>query len=166
MAAIVQPAGTGRGARPAPGAKALERNRHLDVVRGVALAHGQDRQPRLGARLHPRPHLERRLQARARLPLAAAARLDACEQALVVAGIVGDVAAAAQDGQDGLGQVHRQLARDDVEGGRAAGRQDDRRAGEQTLAIAGDRQRPSRAASARRRSSASCAESPLICSPS
>jgi hypothetical protein len=59
---------------------------HLNVVRRVALAHRQDRERRLGAGLHARPHLERWLQALAHLPLAAAAGLDAGEQALVVAG--------------------------------------------------------------------------------
>jgi hypothetical protein len=99
-AAIVQPAVTGCGA-PRPGAKALQRDRHLDVVRRVALAHRQDRRARLGADC-TRDHTSSAAASPGALPLAAAARLDAGEQALVVAGVVRDVAAAAQDRQDRL----------------------------------------------------------------
>ena len=67
-------AGAGRG-RVASAAIPLARNRQVEVERRVALAHGEDREPRLGTRLDARPHFERGLQARARLPGSAAARL-------------------------------------------------------------------------------------------
>ena len=64
---------------------ALDRDRHLEVERGVALAHRQDREPRLGARLHARPHFQRRPQAGPRLPCGAASRFHAFEHPLVEA---------------------------------------------------------------------------------
>src|SRR5437660_7676815 len=96
------------------GAVALCRHRQVEVDRGVALSHGENGEPRLGAGLHARPHLERRLQPCTRLPRGAAARLDLLEHAIVEARIVRDVAAAAQNRQHRSRQTQRQFTRDDL----------------------------------------------------
>ena len=89
--------------------------------------------------MHPRPDFERRLQAWACLPRRAAPRFYAFQHAVVETRIVRDVTAAAQYRQHWLGKLHRQVARDDVEGGGAACGENDRRPGEESFAIAGER---------------------------
>ena len=79
------------------------------------------------------------MQARSRLPRRAAPRFYAFQQAVVETRIVRDVAPAAQNRQHRLGELHRQVAGDDVERSRAARGENNRRTGEESLAIADER---------------------------
>ena len=98
---------------------ALDRDRHLEVVGDVALANREDRQARLGPRLHQRPHFHRRAQA---LALRAAdALVDDLEVALVVPVVVRHVAARTQQPAHRATEHGREAARHQIEDRGATG---------------------------------------------
>src|SRR6185369_299004 len=70
--------------------------RQVDVVRGVALAEIDDGEAGLRDRLHARPDLERGPEPLADRPHRGASLAHALEEDLVVAAVVGEVAAAAK----------------------------------------------------------------------
>src|SRR6218665_1843132 len=100
--------------------RARDGHGHRKVERDVALAHGEDRQAWLGARLHRGPHFHRRAQALA--ALAAQALVERAHHALVEAVVVRDVAARAQQAAHRRAQRGLQASGHEVEDRRTAGR--------------------------------------------
>jgi hypothetical protein len=117
------------------GTVAPERHRQAGVVRGVALAHGEDGEARLGARLHHAPDLQRRPQACARGQ--AFAFVEALQLNLVHAMVAGEIAAAAQHRTQRPRQAVQLLeaVRDQVEKAGPAGRDQDVRRAEQAFVV-------------------------------